>query len=64
MSTLVRVKLALVVIGLIVWFQGYRTDDSWLRVTGIIVLLIAFLLRFVGRRRPGRDDGEKEGPPP
>lgn len=64
MTTLVRVKLALVVIGLIIWFQGYRTDDSWLRVTGIIVLLVAFLLRFAGRRRPARSEDDKEEPPP
>ena len=64
MSTLVRVKLALVVIGLIIWFQGYRTDDSWFRVTGIIILLVAFLLRFVGRRRSGGGDEDREAPPP
>jgi hypothetical protein len=33
-------------------------------VTGIIVLLAAFLLRFVGRRRPARGDDDKEAPPP
>jgi hypothetical protein len=60
---MVEVKLALVVIGLIVWFQGYRTDESWLRVTGIIVLLVAFLLRFVGRRRPAAGEDDKEVPP-
>jgi hypothetical protein len=64
MTTLVRAKLALVVIGLIIWFQGYRTDESWLRVTGIIVLLVAFLLRFVGRRRPTRDDDDQEASAP
>ncbi len=64
MSILVQAKLALVVIGLIVWFQGYRTDESWLRVTGIIVLLVAFLLRFVGRKRPARGDDDKDVPPP
>jgi hypothetical protein len=64
MNTMVKAKLALVVIGLILWFQGYRTDESWLRVTGIIVLLVAFLLRFVGRRRPARGDDDQEAPPP
>ena len=64
MNTMVQIKLALVVIGLIIWFQGYRTDESWLRVTGIIVLLAAFLLRFVGRRRSARGDDDKEPPPP
>lgn len=64
MNTMVQAKLALVVVGLIVWFQGYRTDESWLRVTGIIVLLVAFLLRFIGRRRPARKDDDKEAPAP
>ncbi len=64
MNTMVSAKLALVVIGLIIWFQGFRTDESWLRVTGIIVLLVAFLLRFVGRRRPARGDDDKEPPSP
>ena len=64
MSTMVTVKLALVVIGLIIWFQGYRIDDSRLRVTGIIALLVAFVLRFVGRRRPARGEDDREGPPP
>jgi cell division protein FtsW (lipid II flippase) len=64
MSTLVGVKLALVVIGLVIWFHGYRTDDSWFLVTGIIFLLVAVLLRFVGRRRPAPGDDDKEGPAP
>jgi hypothetical protein len=62
MNTLVRIKLALVVIGLIIWFWGYRTDDSFFRVVGIIVLLVAFLLRFAGRGRR-RDEPEKPEPP-
>ena len=50
MNTLVRMKLGLFVIGLILWTWGYRSDDSYFRIAGIVVLLIAFLLRFVGRR--------------
>jgi hypothetical protein len=61
MNTLVRIKLALVVIGLIIWAWGYRTDDSFFRVVGIVVLLVAFLLRFVGRRR--RQEPERNEPP-
>jgi hypothetical protein len=64
MNTLVRIKLALVVIGLIIWVWGFRTDDSFLRVVAIIVLLIAFLLRFAGRRRGGHDAGKDKPPPP
>ena len=51
MNTLVRLKLALVVIGLIIWAWGSRVDDSYLRIVGIVVLLIAVLMRFVGPRR-------------
>ena len=53
MNTLVRLKLGLFVIGLILWTWGYRSDDSYFRIAGIVVLLIAFLLRFVGRRARG-----------
>ncbi len=52
MSPMVRWKLALFVIGLILWVWGYRTDDSYFRIAGIVVLLIAFLLRFVRPRAP------------
>lgn len=62
MSTLVRLKLALVVVGLIIWAWGFRTDDSFLRASGIVVLTIAFLLRFVGRR--ARTSGAPTDPPP
>jgi hypothetical protein len=61
-STLVRLKLALVVIGLIIWAWGYRSDDSFLRISGIVVLTIAFLLRFVGRR--ARESEAPQDPPP
>ena len=50
MSNLVRIKLALFAIGLILWAWGYRSGDSYFRVAGIVVLLAAFLMRFVGRR--------------
>ena len=61
MNAMVRLKLALFVIGLIVWMWGYRTDDSYFRIAGIAVLLVAFLLRFVRRSpaatEPRKDDG-------
>lgn len=52
---MVRWKLALFVIGLILWVWGYRTDDSYFRIAGIVVLLIAFLLRFVRPRAPSAE---------
>jgi hypothetical protein len=61
MTTLIRIKLALFVIGLIIWFWGFRADDSFLRIAGIVVLLIAFLLRFVGRR-PRPPEARKDDP--
>jgi hypothetical protein len=61
MNTLVRLKLALVVIALIIWAWGYSVGDSLLRVIGIVVLLIAFLLRFIGRR--SRAPTQKDEPP-
>ena len=64
MNTLVRLKLALVVIGLIIWVWGYRVDDSYLRMVGIVVLLIAVLMRFVGRRRRAKDPPEDQPPAP
>jgi hypothetical protein len=62
-NRLVRLKLALVVIGVIIWVWGYRVDDSYLRIVGIVVLLIAFLLRFV-RRRPPPESRKDEPPAP
>lgn len=61
MNTIVRMKLALFVIGLILWTWGYRSDDSYFRIAGIVVLLVAFLLRFVGRR-PRSEEPRKDPP--
>jgi hypothetical protein len=58
-SPIVRWKLGLFVMGLILWTWGYRTDDSYFRIAGIVVLLVAFLLRFV-RRRPASPDARKD----
>lgn len=62
MTRLVQLKLALVVIALTIWAWGYSVDDSLLRIVGIAVLLIAFLLRFVGRR-PRTPAARKDEPP-
>jgi len=59
MNSMVRFKLALFVIGLILWTWGYRTDDSYFRIAGIVVLMVAFLLRFV-RRRPAATETRKD----
>jgi hypothetical protein len=64
MNTIARIKLALVVIALIIWAQGARTDESWLRGAAIAILLVAFLLRFVGRRRRAADTEPGDRSPP
>ena len=64
MSPMVRWKLALFVIGMILWMWGYRTDDSYFRVAGIVVLLVAFLLRFVGRRPRSTETRKDDAPSP
>jgi hypothetical protein len=63
-NQLVRVKLALFVIGLILWTWGYRSDDSYFRIAGIVVLALAFLLRFVGRRPRAPDPRKDDTPSP
>ena len=61
---MVRWKLALFAMGLILWTWGYRTDDSYFRIAGIVVLLVAFLLRFVRRRPPAPDTRKDDAPSP
>ena len=45
-------KLALAVVGLLIWAYGLRADDAVVRWLGIAFLASAFLLRFVRRRQP------------
>lgn len=52
MISIVWVRFALAVIGLIVWAYGYRFDDSMFRWVGIGFLAVAVLLRFAPRPRP------------
>ncbi len=47
MSTLTKVKLALVVTGLIVFAVGVRLDDARLRSIAIAVVAVAWVMRFV-----------------
>ena len=45
------IKLAFALIGVAIWGYGTQTGDRNLQWGGIAIVLIAFLLRFVGRRR-------------
>jgi hypothetical protein len=50
-QALTGAKLAVAVVGLLIWAYGVRSDDATVRWIGIAFLAGAFLLRFVGRRR-------------
>jgi ABC-type transport system involved in cytochrome c biogenesis permease component len=52
MSTALRLKLAFVLMGILIFAAGVRTDQSHLRAIGIGFLAVAFLLRFVKPRPP------------
>ena len=45
-----EIQLALIVIGLIVWGYGARTDDSRLTFVGMLFLAAAFVLRFFKKK--------------
>ena len=51
MTQLTTLKLALAAVGILIWFFAHRAGDERLRWVGIALLVIAVLLRFVGRRR-------------
>jgi hypothetical protein len=50
--TLTSVKVALAVVGLVVWGYGVRVDDPVLRWVGVALFAGAVLLRFLSRRGP------------
>jgi len=55
MRTLLWVRTALAVIGVAVWGWGYRIDDPRVRLTGMGILLVTLLLRFVPKRWLGEE---------
>ena len=60
MTRRTEIQLALLVVGLIVWGYGQRTDDERLRWIGIAFFAAAFLLRFAKRKQA---DDEPDTPP-
>lgn len=60
--SLLHIKLGLLFVGLAIWAWGYRADDAFIRLVGIGMLLVAFLLRFVKPRKQKAPDDPK--PPP
>ena len=44
-----QARIALAIIGLLVWGYGAATDAANYRLVGIILLALSLILRFVGR---------------
>jgi hypothetical protein len=55
-NRLMRIRLAVALIGAAVWFVSVRADDSRGRVVGMVILAVALLLRFVPKRFHGPED--------
>lgn len=54
MSGYSTAQIALVVVGIILWAYGVRTDDTIFRWAGIALFAVAVVLRFVRRFRHSR----------
>lgn len=54
MKTLDLLKVILVLVALAIWAFGVRTGRNGLVIVGVVFMLVAFLLRFVGRSRGGQ----------
>jgi hypothetical protein len=57
MTWLLKIRLALAVIGIVIWGYAVRVDDPQLRLAGIIMLFLSLVLRFAARRRPPAGPG-------
>ena len=55
-NRLLRIRLAIALVGAGVWFTAVRLDDERGRVVGMVILAVAVLLRFVPKRYHGPDD--------
>lgn len=60
MGTLTRAKLALSIMGLILFAAGVRLDDARLRTVAIALVAVAWALRFVKGR--GAPSGSGDAP--
>jgi chromate transport protein ChrA len=55
MTRLLITRMVVTLIGIAVWGYGQRTDQSQLRIAGMVILAIALLLRFAPKRWFGED---------
>ncbi len=51
MKTLDVLKVVLVLVALLIWAYGIRTNENGAMIVGVIFVLAAFLLRFVPKGR-------------
>ncbi len=49
MSSLTKIKLVLAGTGALLFGAGVRTNLGWLRVAGIVLVFVAWILRFAGK---------------
>lgn len=59
MSTVTKAKLALTVMGLIFFAAGVRLDDARLRTVAIVLVAVAWAMRFI-KSKPTPRDGASE----
>ena len=59
-SSRTRLKLVIVVIGLLTFASGMRADDAMVRWVGVALVAVAWLLRFA--RGPAATEAESESP--
>lgn len=58
MSVLTRIKLALALIGVVVFAAGVRFEEAQLRLVGIGFVAVAWLLRFMRTKPPAAPPSE------
>jgi hypothetical protein len=60
MSSLTQFKVALAVIGLVLFGAGVRFERTELRWIGLGFVVVAWLMRFIRPRNPGQSGGSPE----
>lgn len=59
MRAVTKVKLALTVMGLIFFFAGVRLDDTRLRTIAIVLVAVAWAMRFIKPGPTATDDAPR-----
>jgi hypothetical protein len=59
-TLLTRAKIALALVGLVLFGVGVRMESTELRWTGLGFVVVAWLMRFAGPRNPSQPTGATE----